>query len=169
MNICPFCGAQISRSAKFCQVCGRRVAGQRASSQKAILNEDFDVSAVTRLRKEKSRLSQQLNGMLDIAADRELSSEEHQAWNALRAEFHKVSDELTARLQHLSARQERDRRKHANRRSSDRRREQHAITFDERRSGIERRIGERRSGRDRREPFDEVGPATDDAQDEHHR
>jgi len=158
MNICPFCGAQISRSARFCQICGRQLVDQRASAQKAILEEDFDVSTVSRLRKERSRLTKQLNAMLDIAADRELSDEENRTWNALREEFNKVSDELTARLQHLSARQERDRRKHAERRSGDRRKEQSAISFDDRRSGIERRLGERRSGRDRRDPFEDLEP-----------
>jgi len=159
MNLCPFCGAQISRTAKFCQICGRQITGQRASAQKAILEEDFDVTAVTRLRKEKSRLSKQLNSMLDIAADRELSDEENRTWNDLRDEFSKVSDELTARIQHLSERKDRDRRRD-DRRSADRRKEQSAISFDERRAGIERRIGERRSGRDRREPFDDVEPET---------
>ena len=158
MNKCPFCGAQISRTAKFCQICGRQVAGQRASEQKAILEEaGFDVAAVGRLRKEKGRLSTQLNAMLDIAADRDLSKVENRTWTALREEFNNVSDELTARLQDLSARQGRDRRL-GGRRSADRRKEQSAITFDERRSGIERRIGERRSGRDRREPFEDTEP-----------
>lgn len=157
MNSCPFCGAQISRTAQFCQICGRQLAGQRASAQKAILDEDFDVSAVARLRQEKTRLSKQLNVMLDIAADRELNEDENQEWSSLRADYKKISDELTARLQHLSERQDRDRRKR-DRRSAERRKEQSAISLDDRRSGIERRIGERRSGRDRREPFEDLEP-----------
>lgn len=152
MDQCPFCGEPARRDARFCQNCGRQLVSQRVSAQKAVLTEDFDVGAVQRLREERSQLSKALNELLAIAAERDLTPDERGRWNELRGKYTKVATELSARLQHLSARQDRDRRQ-SEQRQSDRRQEQAAITFDDRRSGIERRIGERRSGEDRRDPF----------------
>jgi len=157
MDQCPFCGEPARKDARFCQNCGRQLVSQRVSAQKAVLTEDFDVSAVQRLREARSQLSRALNDLLAIAAERDLTPEERSRWDELRSQHTKVASELSARLQHLSARQERDRRQ-SDRRQSDRRKEQSAITFDERRSDMERRIGERRSGRDRRDPYADTLP-----------
>jgi hypothetical protein len=152
MNKCPFCGAEAGPDSRFCQDCGRELAKERVSSQKAVLDDDFNVAVLDRLREEKNRLSRQLNSMLDVASDRELSRQEKKHWKMLRKEHHKISEDLAGRLQYLSQRQRADRRKDE-RRTDDRRTEQVASDSGERRSGMERRQGDRRASRDRRNPF----------------
>jgi len=156
MNRCPFCGAESGPDAHFCLECGREMPARRVSSQKAVLPDDFNVAALDRLRAEKQRLAGQLNAMLDLAADRELSRQEKKQWKILRKEHHQISQDLAERLQDLSERQERDRREGAQRKE-DRRKKKTPVDV-ERRSGLERRKGDRRERPDRRDPFPDIEP-----------
>jgi hypothetical protein len=158
MTKCPFCGVPNEPDAHFCEQCGRKLASQRVSAQKAILEDDFDLSTIDRLRAEKQRLSRELTAMLELATDRDLTASERRSWTAVRKAWQDVTAELTARLQYLSARQEQDRRQGGERRTSDRRKEQVAIEIPQRRSGMSKRQGERRSGRDRRDPYRDTEP-----------
>ncbi len=156
MNRCPFCGAELGPDAHFCLECGRKLPTRRVSSQKAVLPDEFNVAALDRLRTEKQKLAGQLNAMLDLAADRELSRQEKKTWKMLRKEHHQISQDLAERLQYLSERQDRDRRQGVQRKE-DRRQKETPVDV-ERRSGLERRRGDRRTKRDRRDPFPDAEP-----------
>jgi hypothetical protein len=157
--ICRHCQQENDGDARFCKRCGRPQLSHDVSLQPAVLEEAFDVTALTRLREEKHQLSQQLNAMLTRAEGRAFTADEERAWHELYDRWKTVADELTARMDYLSSREERDRRQRE-RREAQRRKHYFAIDVDERRDGADRRQRERRGDRHRRTSFPET-PAGD--------
>ena len=157
---CGFCHRPNADDARFCHHCGRPLVPQQAALHPAVLDEQFDIGAITRLREEKLALSREMNALLGDTAGRQLTPEETTRWSDVHAKWLRVSTELTARMQYLQARQEEDRRQRERRRTQ-RRKHHPALDIDERRSGGDRRTGERRSGSDRRTPHRDVPPASE--------
>jgi hypothetical protein len=150
--ICGFCRKENDAEARFCRHCGHPCVVQDVAVQPAVLEGAFDVGTVTRLRDEKQRLSRQLNTMLVRAEGRAFTQDEERTWHEVYGEWRSVSDELTARVDYLSAREDRDRRQ-GERRQVQRRKQYYALDIGERRAGEDRREQDRRSGPDRRHPF----------------
>ncbi len=154
---CAFCHRPNADEARFCRHCGRPLTAQHAALHSAVLDEQFDIGTISRLRQEKLELSREMNAMLRETVGRQLSPTETERWNALHAQWLRVSTELTARMQYLQTRQEEDRRQRE-RRTTQRRKHYPALEVDDRRSGGDRRTQERRSGSDRRTPYRDVPP-----------
>jgi len=155
---CSYCQQENDADARFCKRCGRPQLSHEVSVQPAVLEEAFDVGALTRLREEKRAVSQQLNAMLVRASGRPFTAEEERAWHALHARWKAAADELTARMDYLAAREAGDRRQRE-RRAEQRRKQYFAIEIDERR-GDDRRRRERRGDGDRRTPYPESPPGS---------
>lgn len=151
---CESCSATNPDDARFCAACGTPLVSHHARLHPAILADDFDVAAVSRLRSERDDLSRRMSALLEAASGRRLTTAEDGEWRALHDRWLRVSQELTARTGYLEARREEDRRRR-DRREAQRRKQHPAIPIEERRSGTDRRVAERRSGSDRRPPFPE--------------
>ena len=152
---CRACHAPIEPETRFCPQCGIPLPGADANQalpQKALGGPELDVAELTRLRAEKDRLSQELQGLIIAARERELTSAERRQWADMYTKWRDVSYLITARMDYVFARQEHDRRQQERRRG-DRRKQQIAIDGADRRAPEDRREGNRRSGDDRRDPF----------------
>lgn len=149
---CPYCQQPLGSQSRFCEHCGKPVVTDDASVQEAISTGSFDTGALARLRKEKKQLAQQLNTLLEGALGRVLTEDERRSWEVLYTDWKEITDELTARMNYLEARQETDRRE-AERRQQERRKQYQALDFPDRRTRDDRRERERRSGQDRRNPY----------------
>jgi hypothetical protein len=149
---CPYCQHRLSSQSRFCEWCGKPIVTDTVSVQNAISMDQVDISALTRLRKEKHQLAHQLNTLLEGALGRVLTAEERHSWEVLYTHWKTITDELTARMNLLERRQETDRRQ-AERRQQERRKQYQALDLRDRRAATDRRMHDRRSGQDRRDPF----------------
>lgn len=155
--ICQYCNGTNKADDRFCVHCGRPTPPHHVSVQPAVLDEPFDLSAITGLREEKQRLSRRLQDLLARAEGRPFTDEEQRTWHQLYGAWKSVSDELTARMDYAAVRASQDRRR-TQRRQRQRRRHTALPDSGERRAGAERRLEERRSGTDRRTPFPKTPP-----------
>ncbi|HEX9692404.1 MAG TPA: zinc ribbon domain-containing protein [Gemmatimonadales bacterium] len=150
---CPTCHQEVDPDHRFCSGCGRPLLGPRAAKVSAILTDDFDIDALSKLQREKQRLTKELKQILDHAGQTgEVTTADQARYQELRGKWGQLTGEISNHMDYLEARREYERR-HANRRHRDRRRQHSAIDFPERRKG-DRRDNARRSGEDRRYPFD---------------
>lgn len=147
MRHCPFCGAQTSPPAQFCQQCGRAQPEPDAEAAGSI-----DHETLYRLRGERARLSRKLTSLREAEKSRPLTADERRSWNHLLSAWKDISAELSRLLAAVAPRQETDRRS-GERRERERRGDDSGPDGDERRSGLQRRMRQRRKGRDRRKPF----------------
>jgi hypothetical protein len=141
------------------------LVSQHAALHSAVLDEQFDIGAITRLRREKQELSREMNTLLQETVGRRFTAAETERWDLLHEHWLRISTELTARMEYLQGRQEEDRRQRERRRTQ-RRKQYRAVDVDDRRSDSDRRRREQRSGLDRRSPYRDVPPASQPPDDE---
>jgi hypothetical protein len=150
---CPTCHQDVDLNNRFCPGCGRPTVGPRVSKVAAILTDDFDVDELSRLQRERQRLTEELQAILDAANDGEdVSEEDQERYRTLRRAWGSLTDAISIRMDYLESRKAYERR-NVNRRHRDRRIEDLPIDFPDRRAS-DRRGAYRRSGADRRLPFD---------------
>ena len=146
---CYVCHAQVGEAERFCPQCGQPFPLSPAADE--VLAE-FDVAGFTALRKEKERLAEELERVVQEAGERELTNEEKHVWARFYEQWKEVADRITRQIQRFSERLVVDRRAGPTR-QQDRRREEIDIGFPSRRAGLDRRQAGRRSGLDRRDPY----------------
>lgn len=158
---CYLCGAAAETDHRFCAHCGLPLPctpPKDAGKRQAILRGDVDINALTRLREQKQRLSDDLHEIVEITkSGRELSAHERRVCKELYAEWKRVSQEVTARVDYFCQRLEQDRRE-APVRTTERRKQHMGIDVEKRRDGSDRRQAERRTSPDRRDPFKHLVP-----------
>ena len=158
---CYLCGAPAEIGHRFCAQCGLPLPGvppKDGGKRQAILRGDVDINALTRLREQKERLSDDLNEIVENTKNgRELSAHERRVCKELYAKWKQISQEVTARVDYFSQRIDDDRREGPIR-TTHRRKQQKGIDLDKRREGSDRRAADRRNTTDRRDPFKHLVP-----------
>ena len=154
---CSSCRAPITNDTRFCAGCGQALPWKRslgAGKHAAVLPDEGELDTLTQLNREKQRLTGELQGLLEITAEREPTEAEAERYSSLRARWKEVGSEVAKRMSFVAERQNHERRSAAARQVT-RRIRPAAFQQVDRRSADERRSDDQRTARDRRDPFPE--------------
>ncbi len=150
---CAKCQAPITKDTRFCAGCGDALPWTKAAGagpRAAVLSDALDLEELARLNGEKRRLSQQLEALLEVSQTRGASTDEQAQYKMLRAEWQRIAETITEKMQVMAARQSGSRRQSDVRMTE--RRQLDGAAEPDRRTGEERRDTDRRTV-SRRNPF----------------